>query len=93
MANLPRGRLSQEPPFTYSGIDMFGPILVKEGGKEMKMGIFSHDFQAEQFILNLQIHYLLVPSYKYFKDLYQEEVMYESSEPIMAQILLGPRQN
>ena len=36
MADLPRERLSQEPPFTYCGIDMFGPILVKEGRKEMK---------------------------------------------------------
>ena len=36
MADLPKERLSQEPPFTYCGIDMFGPILVKEGRKEMK---------------------------------------------------------
>ena len=36
MADLPRERLSQEPPFTYCGIDMFGPILMKEGRKEMK---------------------------------------------------------
>ena len=37
MADLPRKRFSQEPPFTYCGIGMFGPILVKEGCKEMKM--------------------------------------------------------
>ena len=37
MADLPRERLSQEPPpFTNCGIDMFGPILVKEDRKEMK---------------------------------------------------------
>ena len=36
MADLPRERLSQEPPFTYCGSDMFGSILVKEGCKEMK---------------------------------------------------------
>ena len=48
MADLPKERLSQEPPFTYCGIDMFGPIL----------GVFSHIFQVEQFILNLQFHYL-----------------------------------
>ena len=36
MADLPRERLSQEPPFTCCGIDMFGPILVKKGCKEMK---------------------------------------------------------
>ena len=32
-------------------------------------------------------------SYKHFEDLYQEKVMLESSELIMAQILLGPVQN
>ena len=36
MANLSRERLSEESLFTYCGIDMFGPILMKEGRKEMK---------------------------------------------------------
>ena len=36
MADLPKERLSQESPFTYGGIAMFGPILVKEAHKEMK---------------------------------------------------------
>ena len=36
MTDLPRERFSQEPQFTYCGIDMFGPVLVKEGRKEMK---------------------------------------------------------
>ena len=36
MDDLPRERLSQEPLFTYCGIDLFDPILVKEGRKEMK---------------------------------------------------------
>ena len=36
MADLPRERLSQEPPFIYCGIDMFNSIQVKEGRKEMK---------------------------------------------------------
>ena len=42
------------------------------------MGVFSHVFQVEQFILNLQIYYLPMPSYKHFKDLYQEEIMFKS---------------
>ena len=36
MADLPKERLSQEPPFTYCGIDMFGRILMKEGHQEIK---------------------------------------------------------
>ena len=36
MGNLPSDRLAQEPPFTYCGIDMFGPFLVKDGHKQRK---------------------------------------------------------
>ena len=57
------------------------------------MGVFSHVFHVEQGILNLLIHYLLMPSYKPFKDLYHEEIMFRSSELITAQTLLGPAEN
>ena len=33
MGNLPADRLSEEPPFTYCGVDMFGPFLIKDGQK------------------------------------------------------------
>ena len=33
---LAKSKTFPEAPFTYCGIDMFGPILVKEGRKEMK---------------------------------------------------------
>ena len=36
MGDLPSDRLTQEPPFTYCGIDMFGPFLVKDGRKQRK---------------------------------------------------------
>ena len=36
MANLPIERFSTEAPFTYSGLDMFGPFHIKEGRKENK---------------------------------------------------------
>jgi transposase InsO family protein len=37
MANLPRERLtSDEPPFTCTGVDYFGPLLVKSGRNELK---------------------------------------------------------
>lgn len=36
MADLPEERTEESPPFTYCGIDCFGPFIVKEGRKELK---------------------------------------------------------
>ena len=36
MADLPRDMMSEEAPFTFWGIDMFGPFVVKTGCKELK---------------------------------------------------------
>ena len=36
MGNLPAAILLEEPPFTYCGVDMFGPFLVKDGRKIQK---------------------------------------------------------
>ena len=36
MGNLPADRLLEELPFTYCGVDMFGPFLVKDGRKIQK---------------------------------------------------------
>ena len=36
MADLPSDRVEPAPPFSYCGVDCFGPFLVKEGRKELK---------------------------------------------------------
>ena len=36
MADLPSDRLTAAPPFTYVGMDYFGPYSIKEGRKECK---------------------------------------------------------
>ena len=36
MADLPYDRLEPAPPFTYSGVDLFGPLYIKEGRIEKK---------------------------------------------------------
>lgn len=36
MADLPPERMESTPPFTYSGMDCFGPFYVKDGRKEQK---------------------------------------------------------
>jgi hypothetical protein len=36
MANLPAKRVEPSAPFTYTGVDLFGPYHIKEGRKQMK---------------------------------------------------------
>ena len=37
MANLPSGRLAcDEAPFTHCGVDLFGPVYIKQGRKQLK---------------------------------------------------------
>ena len=36
MADLPKKRMSEEPPFTYCGVDWFGLFLLKDGQKKVK---------------------------------------------------------
>ena len=36
MADLPSDRLQEEPPFSYCGVDMFGPFYIKECWKTLK---------------------------------------------------------
>ena len=36
MTDLPHERCTEATPFTYSGVDMFGLLIIKEGGSELK---------------------------------------------------------
>ena len=36
MANLPYERTTKAPPFSYCGVDMFGPFYIKENRSELK---------------------------------------------------------
>ena len=36
MADLPQERVESTPPFTYCGMDCFGPFIVREGRKDLK---------------------------------------------------------
>ncbi|XP_071477081.1 uncharacterized protein [Diadema antillarum] len=36
MSDLPKDRVEPAPPFTYSGMDCFGPWVIREGRKELK---------------------------------------------------------
>ena len=36
MSDLPHERINESPPFTFSGVDMFGPFIIKERRSEVK---------------------------------------------------------
>ena len=36
MADLPQERCTEADPFTYFGVDMFGPLIIKERQSELK---------------------------------------------------------
>ena len=36
MTNLPESRMEDMPPFTFSGMDCFGPFIIEERRKELK---------------------------------------------------------
>ena len=68
MADLPKDRISEEPPFSYCGIDMFGHFTVKDGRKEKKRygALFTclssravyievtHDMTTDSFIMSFR---------------------------------------
>ena len=94
MTDLPRERFSQEPPFTYCGTDMCGSILVKEGRKKMKRYGFLFTCLSNR-ANHIESKNSLSPDafIQALCGLYQEKVMFQSSELIMAQTLLEPVQN
>ena len=68
MADLPKDRISEEPPFSYCGVVMFGYFTVKDGRKEKKRygALFTclssramhtevtHDMTTDSFIMCLR---------------------------------------
>ena len=36
MSDLPASRMTDEAPFTYCGVDLFGPFIIKDGRKQLK---------------------------------------------------------
>ena len=52
IADLPQDRLKEEPPFTYCGVDIFGPFEIKERRNILKrLGLFLHAWQVLLFTL------------------------------------------
>ena len=94
MADLPEERLSQEPPFTYCGIHMFSPILVKEGRKEMKRYGCLFTCLSSRAIHIESTNSLSTDAFiQALQRFVSKRVNVRVLELIMAQILLGPVQN
>ncbi|KAA8588091.1 hypothetical protein FQN60_001285, partial [Etheostoma spectabile] len=56
MANLPANRVDPSPPFSFSGMDCFGPFLTKQGRREHKRYDRLTSYLAEKycdFIMNV----------------------------------------
>ena len=68
MTSLPSDRLCEEPPFTYCGVDLFGPFVTKEGCKELWSFIHmliqqSHPHWNSSFTKYRFIHFVFTQIY------------------------------
>ena len=54
MSELPSDRLQESPPFTYCGVDLFGPFTIKIIGKNGK-GVL-HRFNVYLFMQSCNSH-------------------------------------
>ena len=59
MSNLPKERMSEETPFTYCAVGVFGSFLVKDSGKEVKRYGALYTCLSSRTIHN-EIVYLLI---------------------------------
>ena len=62
MADLPNDRMCIEPPFTYCGVDIFGPFVVKDGRKEVKKYGALYNCLSSRVIDNEVVHSLSTDS-------------------------------
>jgi len=65
MADLPKDRLTPAPPFTYVGVDYFGPFHTRQGRKEHK-SYGARALLAELFTLRSQTHWKQTASLTHF---------------------------
>ena len=63
MSDLPKDRLEPSPPFMFCGVDYFGPWLIKEGRREMKLVscVPRNTSRGGQNTQNLLIHQRIAP--------------------------------
>ena len=50
IADFPKERMSEEPPFRYCGVDLLGSFLVKDGQKEVKRYGALHTYLSSRAI-------------------------------------------
>ena len=62
MVDLQKDRMCIEPPFTYCGVDIFGPFVVKDGRKEVKKYGALYNCLSSRVIDNEVVHSLSTDS-------------------------------
>ena len=77
VVGLPKDRMSEEPPFTHCGIDLFGPFVVKDGRKEVKRYGVLHTCLSSRAIHIEVVHSMSTDSFhtEFKKDLLGAEGM------------------
>ena len=93
MADLLSSRLMEVPLFTYCGVDMFGPFIIKQRRSEVKWygAIFTC---MNSCAVHIEVtHRPDTDSYKHWDRWLQKEGILESFIQTMEAISLGQRMN
>ena len=62
MADLPKDRFKEAPPFTYCTVDMFGPFTVRVKRSDMKRDVEMFTCLASRTPI-LRLHTVLMPTH------------------------------
>ena len=89
MADLPEERCMEAAPFTYSGVDMFGPILMRKVRSDLKhYAVSLHVSPVVLFISNLPMQSMPIHSLWHCADSWQEEFKFDRYGQTTEQTLL-----
>ena len=94
MADLPKVRCLDVPPFTHCGVDMFGPYTIRERRSDLKRyrALFTC-FASRAVHIEVTIALETNSFIQAIKDTLQDKVLFDQAGQIMVPILLGQQMN
>ena len=94
MADLPKVRCLDVPPFTHCGVDMFGPYTIRERRSDLKRYRALFTCFASRAVHIEVTNALETNSFiQAIKDTLQDKVLFDQAGQIMVPILLGQQMN